>query len=227
MPQWQTKAQKMKTNKGTAPDREGYIKTERPSALSLWVAAAVWAFFGLLMPMYMWYHYLICAALSIIAGAVTARLAPPVVTYEKAPVSTGKPELDEAIEALAEVTDSLAAVEATGSDCAPTVRRISDTLASIEAELRRDPDKLDGLRRLFGYYLPTAKKLSDKYICFKEGSENGAVAAERSAAEIEAAFSLIADAVSKFYDSLFEEDALDISTDVDVLEAMLRKDGLN
>lgn len=217
----------MKTDKSTAPDKDGYGKIEKGSALSLWAAAAVWVIFGLLMPMYMWYHYLICAVLSIIAGVVIARLAPPVVIYKEIPVSTGKPELDEAIEALRAVRTSLAEAEAIGSDCAPTVRKISDTLAAIEAELLRNPDQLDGLRRLFGYYIPTAKKLSDKYVYFKEGSQKGVAAAERSAAEIEAAFSLIAEAVNKFYNSLFEDDALDISTDVDVLEAMLQRDGLN
>lgn len=206
-----------------SPENNGMIRVERRSALPFWTAAAVWVLWAIALPMYLWYHYLICAVVSASAGFITAKLAPTVVTWEKAQINTGNPKLDDILIRIGEIRSALAKAESAADDPS-AIRRISTALTGIGDELTRDPSDIDNVRRLFSYYLPTIEKLAEKYVFFK--AESGEIAA-KSASEIEAAFGMIAVAMEKLRDSLLEGDALDISTDIDVLENILKQDGLN
>lgn len=213
-------------NKESSPEKDGFVRVEKKSALPLWGAAAVWVAAGLFFPMYMWYHYLICALVSTAAGLIISKAAPPVVTYEKIPVSTGIAELDEILRKIEEVCTSLSKAEGAGGNAANEISGISLTLKRIGENLRDDPGQIDGAGKLFSYYMPVIQKLSEKYVYFKDAAAGEDSTPEKSAAEIEKAFSLISKAMTKYYDSMFSDDALDISTDIDVLETMLKNDSL-
>lgn len=221
-PPLSTKRTPMAMNDKTSSiEKDGYIRVEKKSAISLWCAAAVWIVFGIFLPMYMWYHYLICAVISIVVKIAVAKIAPPVVTYEKASVNTGDPELDKRISEIDEVQNVLAQAGLDG------ICEISETLRSIAKALVSDPKDAERIRRLFTYYLPLTKKLSEKYIQLKNDHIGEDWAQTKAASEIEKAITMIAQAFKKLHDSMYSDDILDISTDIDVLEAMLERDGLN
>ena len=75
------------------------------------------------------------------------------------------------------------------------------------------------------YYLPTSLKLLNSYISLKEQSISGDNI-HKTVSNIEGMLSTIADAFEKQLDNLFADQALDISTDITVLEGMLTQEGL-
>ena len=76
------------------------------------------------------------------------------------------------------------------------------------------------------YYLPTTWKLVEAY---KEMDDKNLQGETVSGARQEILSSLdsICDAYERLLDSMFEEKALDVSTDISVMKAMLKQDGLS
>ena len=75
------------------------------------------------------------------------------------------------------------------------------------------------------YYLPTTLKLVERYREFAEQPVQGENIATAKR-EIEDMLDDINGAFEKMFDKLFEEDALDVSTDISVLSTMLAQEGL-
>jgi len=76
------------------------------------------------------------------------------------------------------------------------------------------------------YYLPTTLKLLKSYELLEDQSFQGEnIAASR--AKIENVLNMLIGAYEKQLDRLFSDDALDIATDIDVLETMISGDGLS
>jgi len=95
----------------------------------------------------------------------------------------------------------------------------------IFKDLLEDPDDYNQVKRFSDFYLPTTIKLLHTYDRFGQsgaGGENISGTLER----IDSALDTIIDSYKKFFDSLFENQALDIETDIIVLEKMLRSEGL-
>ena len=75
------------------------------------------------------------------------------------------------------------------------------------------------------YYLPTTLKLVNAYREFEEQSLQGENI-DKTKQEICDTLDTINVAFSNLLDGLFEDDALDVSTDITVLEAMFAQEGL-
>ena len=77
-------------------------KLVRKSPVPLYGAAAVWAVWGLLLPMYALWHLLAAAGLSVLAALVLRKVFPDTVLTvpdpPPEPVSTGNPEIDALID---------------------------------------------------------------------------------------------------------------------------------
>ena len=96
----------------------------------------------------------------------------------------------------------------------------------IFAALREDLSRASQVRKFMNYYLPTTDKLIAQYRNLRSSGSRGetVTGAMRS---IEKSLGMIADAFEKQLDSLYKHEALDIQTDIDVLETMLSADRLN
>ena len=82
------------------------------------------------------------------------------------------------------------------------------------------------LRSFLSYYLPTTLKILRAYARMEEQGVEGENI--RSAkARIEGMMDKVVEGFEKQLDKLFQDDAMDIATDVQVLERMLEKDGLS
>ena len=95
----------------------------------------------------------------------------------------------------------------------------------IFAQVQSDPEKLPQIRRFMDYYLPTTLKLLRAY---DEMSSQG-VAGENisgTMAKVEQMLDTIVTAFARQLDGLFGADAMDISTDISAMEAMLAREGL-
>ena len=87
------------------------------------------------------------------------------------------------------------------------------------------PAKATQIRKFMDYYLPTALKLLKTYAELDAQGVEGENIRE-SKQRIEQVMDTLVTAFEAQLDRLFEDDALDVSTDIDVMENMLRADGL-
>jgi len=105
------------------------------------------------------------------------------------------------------------------------ITRMEVATDKIFRYIAKHPEDASQISKFMSYYLPTLLKLLNSYIslngqCIKGGNISTTIE------NIEGILSTIADAFEKQLDNLFADDALDISTDIKVLEAMLVQEDL-
>ena len=105
------------------------------------------------------------------------------------------------------------------------ISRLEAVAAKIFEQARTDPDKLPQMRKFMDYYLPTSLKLLNTYAELDRQGIEGENITE-SKRRIEQTMDTLVDAFENQLDRLFASDALDVSTDIDVMQNMLRADGL-
>ena len=102
---------------------------------------------------------------------------------------------------------------------------IDGTVEKILAAIQDDPKKAPMVRKLMSYYLPTLIKLADYYRKLElQGGEGENIAGSMD--RIEENLGQLDLALRKQLDLMYERDALDISTDITVMENMLAREGL-
>lgn len=125
---------------------------------------------------------------------------------------------------LAEIRDVNDAIE--DEKLSEQIDRIGIITAKILEYQHSHPEKSPQLHSFLSYYLPTTLKILRAYAQLEAqgiAGENITAAMER----IESMMDKVVEGFEKQLDMLFQGDAMDITTDVDVLERMLAKDGLN
>ncbi len=106
------------------------------------------------------------------------------------------------------------------------IRRIEEVTRLIFDKVKQSPAKLDQIRTFMNYYLPTTLKLLSAYAELeKQTVEGDNIRSSREA--IEKMLSQLVFGFEQQLDQMFEADALDISSDITVLERMMAKDGLS
>ena len=222
-------AQIEKSTKAPPAGRK-YIEVPVKSALPIWAAVAVWLFAALFLPMYNILGILLVAALSVAAALAVSKIIPKETKTVEVPFASGNLELDGMVAEINRVVDKLNTAKGDIAKAdfttASVIDSIADTAERIRDNIAQDPKDLVSLRRFFNYYLPTTVKLTEKYSFMLSQGADSANAAETKSS-IKPALEQIDRAFKKQLDALYADDALDISTDVTVLEAMLKRDNLD
>jgi hypothetical protein len=112
-----------------------------------------------------------------------------------------------------------------GEEISRKLSRLEAVTEKIFDYVTQHPKKLPEIRRFMSYYLPTTLKLVNAYRKFDAQPVQGEniLSAKR---EIEETLDTINLAFENLFDGLFKDDAIDVSTDISVLETMLRQEGL-
>lgn len=106
------------------------------------------------------------------------------------------------------------------------IDRIGEIASKIFAYQKQNPGKDAQLRSFLSYYLPTTLKILRAYAQMEEqGVEGENIHAAKK--RIEGMMDKVVEGFEKQLDRLFQDKAMDVSTDVEVLERMLEKDGLS
>ena len=106
------------------------------------------------------------------------------------------------------------------------IDRIGEITGKIFAVQRQNPARAGQLRSFLNYYLPTTLKILRAYARMEEQGVEGENI-RTAKARIEGMMDKVVEGFEKQLDKLFRDDAMDITTDVEVLERMLEKDGLS
>lgn len=118
------------------------------------------------------------------------------------------------------------------NDRIPDTEEMSDKLYQLEnimcrifAQVKKDPSKAKDLRKLMNYYLPTTTRLLTAYADLNEQPEAGENIRETKR-QIEDSMDVINEAFGKLLDDMFQEQAWDLSSDLNVMKTMMAQDGL-
>lgn len=143
------------------------------------------------------------------------------------PKTTGNPELDKMIEDGKKAIAEMKRLDDNIAD--PTISaqivRLQQLAGKIFAQVEQNPEKLPQIRKFMNYYLPTTLKILNAY---DRMGEQG-VAGENITStmhKVEGMMDTIIKAFEKQLDNLFGAEAMDISTDMVVLENMMAREGL-
>lgn len=205
-------------------------EVKRKSALPVYIAAAVFAVYAMVFPLYAWSHFLIAALVTAAAWLIADKLIKPTVEYvpepEPEPVSYG-----EAVDAiLAEAKKARQEMEKLSASIgdAALKEKIAKLIAFSDAIARdavQDASDVPRIQKFQSYFLPSTVQLLEAYDRMSapgvEG-ENISGAKGRIADMLQTE----ADAFQKQLDALYKNDAMDVDADIKVMEDMLTREGL-
>lgn len=112
-----------------------------------------------------------------------------------------------------------------GEEMTAKLDQLERIVNKIFAKIKQEPESASDLRKFMNYYLPTTEKLMNAYIELDKQPEVGENIVNTKR-DIEEAVDTINDAFENLLDSLFEETAWDISSDISVMKTMMEQDGL-
>ena len=215
-------------------------KMVKKSPVPLYLGGAVWILWGLFLPLYRLSDILLAAGISMLAIAVgklifpdqtyqTAETAPqePPKAEEKKTGATGNPEIDalisereKAISEMRRLNESIR-----GEKISAQIDHLEDMTRKITSHVAEHPEKLPQIRKFMNYYLPTTIKLLNAYDRMDDAGVAG-TNIDGTKSKIEDMMETIVSAFDKQMDALFADEALDIATDITVMENLLAQEGL-
>lgn len=211
--------------------------TARKPVAPFYAVAVLWLVYALLFPLYSPLHYGMLAVASAATffgvsllcrgtGKPEAAQAAEAKKKEEEK-STGNPELDKMLKdgrmAVAEMKRLDDAIE--DAEISADIVRLEQVSGKIFEEVKTDPKKLPQIRKFMDYYLPTTLKLLNAY----DRASSAGISGENVDAtirKVEGMMRTIVAAFEKQLDALYGSEALDISTDITVLENMMVREGL-
>ena len=200
--------------------------------VALIAAAAAIVLYSLIFKLFRWQHYLIAAAVALLVGRVAFIMAQGLDTTKEAPAQQPIPKTgDSAVDSLLEKGQEMLAQIRRENDLIPDARlsermaQLDDVADRIFRTVAEKPQKAPQIRRFMDYYLPTTLKMLAGYRKMDERQLSGGEA-EKTRAQIQEAMDMVVGAFEKQLNTLYQDDMMDISTDIDVLETLLRQDGL-
>lgn len=112
-----------------------------------------------------------------------------------------------------------------GAIVSEKISRMEHIVEQIFLRVEADPEVVPDLKKLMDYYLPMTVKLLNAYADMDAQSVQGETI-QASKREIEATLDTLNQAYEKLLDDLFQDTALDLSSDISVLQTMLAQEGL-
>lgn len=214
-------------------------KAKKGRKAGIIAAGAVVLLYSALFPLYRVGDYIPCALLAILIGKVVSIMGTGL------DVSTHNREDDAAkarqVEELPLSGDEDAdAVIAKGQEMLHQIRAENDAIldevlsgqmdelerlcVQIFTTVAEKPAKAPQIRKFMNYYLPTTLKVLGSY---RTMDQRGVSAEDMTAARSEAVrgMGMVLTACQKQLDNLYKDTILDVSTDIDVMEQMLKRDG--
>ena len=103
------------------------------------------------------------------------------------------------------------------------IDRLEEITAKIFRAVEEDPKKRDKIDTFLNYYLPTTQKLLDSYAEFEAAGVEGDNL-RQAKQRIETTMDSIVKGFEHQLDELYQADAMDVDSDIRVMEHMLRRD---
>ncbi|MCR5521747.1 MAG: 5-bromo-4-chloroindolyl phosphate hydrolysis family protein [Lachnospiraceae bacterium] len=105
------------------------------------------------------------------------------------------------------------------------IDHLEDVTSKIVTYVVEHPSKKTQVRRFFNYYLPTTLKLLNAYDRMDEAGISG-INIDGTKGKVEEMMDKALDAFDRQLDALYTDEAMDISSDISVMESLLAQEGL-
>ena len=224
-------------------------KHVKHSVLPIYLVGFFWLGYALLFSLRSAGQYLLCAALSGVVFVLGKALFPDRLydlpgepeqskqeaakddAKEKTQAKTEQPAPSPEVAALMKERDRAISEMRRLNDNIPDPRlsqqidHLEEVTGKIVDQVVSQPKKLPQIRRFMDYYLPTTLKLLNAY----DRMDSTGIAGDNITAtkdKVSAMMDTIVHAFDRQLDALFGEEALDISTDITVMENLLAREGL-
>ena len=196
------------------------------SPVPLYIAGAAWLLMGLILPIYKIWAIILAAVISAAGYFVGSMIFKGKEVEVKSKADSGNAEVNAQIDNGRATLDRLnkANIAIEDPEISACIERMEKAGELIFAALEKDTGKAPQIRRFMNYYLPTADKLLTSYreLTAIGGSGENATSARDSIAN---SMNMIATAFEKQLDALYKDSALDIETEIDVLETIIKSEG--
>lgn len=221
-----------------AQERTKLTEKRRRSIAPVYAIAITFLVYALYFPMYRWFDFVIAGIAAVLVCIIVAKFAPdhsiiieeerkiePPKPPEK--IDTGNEELDQVLTKAMTYMQELTALDAAITN--PKIDRPVQELVHIATQIfdyvKKCPQNVHRIRQFMNYYLPTTISLLKNY---EELSRERVKGDNIQAAmgKIEDAMDTILKTFRKELDDLYEDKAIDISVDIEVLQGMMEEEGL-
>ena len=187
-----------------------------------------WVVYAVFFPMLHITDYLLAAILSLIAYFTTAWRTPEdiIIREEIKPSvweeSTGNTALDELLKGVqGHLTDLRRLDRAIDGKLDAPVQELLSITRQIVEQLRKNPQSVGQMRRFFNYTLPTTIGLLENYEELSRQPVKGKNITD-AMEQIEGKIGSIVEAFRRQLDALFQDKALNIAVELEVMESILR-----
>ena len=207
---------------------------KKTSVLPIYLVGFVWLGYALLFPLHRASDYLICAGLSLAAFAAGKAIFPDKVYQTPGPAQEPKKEekADPQVAALQREKDRAISELRRLNDAIPDekisaqIDHLEEATGKIIDHVIANPAKKPQISRFLDYFLPTTIKLLNAYDRMDSTGISGSNI-DATKQKVEKMLDTLCAAFDKQLDALFGDDALDISTDITVMENLLAQEGLS
>ncbi|MCQ2523657.1 MAG: 5-bromo-4-chloroindolyl phosphate hydrolysis family protein [Lachnospiraceae bacterium] len=228
--------------------RKRYKK--KKSVAPIYALAILWLIWATKFDLYTPVHFVTCGLVSLVVYLIAKAIWPTrkveikdekvneqkttqtvntTVTPKPEPAkfTTGDEELDRMIsdkdKAIAEMhrlNDAIADEKVSSQ-----IEHLEIVTTKIVKYVVEHPEKKKQVRRFFNYYLPTTLKLLNAYDRMDDAGVSG-MNIDGTMGKVENMMDTAIEAYDRQLDALFADEALDISTDISVMENLLKSEGL-
>lgn len=201
----------------------------------IYSVALVWLLFSVFWPLISMARVIAAAAVSVLAFVVVAAFIKnkygeeyeEIPEPEPEPVSYG-PQVDAVIAEGKRAQQELGRLYASidNVEIKKKIRDIMEVSDKIIQDAINDPSDVPQIKKFLDYYLPTTIKLLNAYDRMgSQGIEGSNISGTMSS--IEEMLDTAIAAYRKLLDSLFANQAMDIETDISVMNTLLKREGLS
>ena len=203
------------------------MRIEKPSVLPWYGAAAVWLGMGLAAPLYRLPVFLVTAAASAAVFVLAKKICPPRVIEREVGFHTGVDDVDEMLASMEAQLNQLHALNEALPDpeLSAAMARMEQAGRGIVEVVEGAPSKAKTARRFANYYLPDAVQVLRQYAALARQGVRGENAAAVKA-EVEQNAARIATAFENQLDALYAAESMDLSADLEVLQNLMKGQGL-
>ena len=211
---------------------------KKVSVLPIYLIGVVWLGYTLLFPLNSVIHYVLCAGLSLVAFTVGKTIWPdkvyqtPGASQAEAKKPEPKKDEDPKIAALRKEKDRAVSELRRLNDAIPDekisaqIDHLEEVTGKIIDHVIAHPAKQPQISRFLDYFLPTTLKLLNAYDRMDSTGISGSNI-DATKKKVEQMLDTLCAAFDKQLDALFGDEALDISTDITVMENLLAQEGLS
>ena len=207
-------------------------EVKKKSVGPIYTVASVWLLYALFFPLYELWHFIVAIAVTGIFGFISTKIFKTKITYVEEPVPEPEPvtyggEVDSIIAegqlAIREMSRLRASIKDLGVKA--KIDELMMVTDKIVEDAIHDESDVPQIKRFLSYYIPTTIKLLNAYDRMSDQGIDGKNITG-TMQSIEEMLDRSVEAYKKQLDSLFENQALDIETDIEVMNQMLRREGL-